>query len=235
LLLLAKLSVNVGDTVYAIGNPLGFEGSFSQGIVGSMRVLGSDRVLQITAPISPGSSGGPVLDEHGFVIGVSFATIENGQNLNFAIPSEYLAALQAAKTELRPLIGPIPRAKPHTPLQDRMGNKRPVAGVVLENLSYDSLTGVGAFSFSVRNKLREDVARVYGLVVFYDLRGEPIDVYHINYRGVIPAGTAKRIKDYVDQSVERLNCPGRPSPYLTAPPRAPKGKVEFRILDFAAG
>ena len=58
LLVMPVLSVNVGDTVYAIGNPLGLEGSFSQGMVSSVRVLGSDRLLQITAAISPGSSGG---------------------------------------------------------------------------------------------------------------------------------------------------------------------------------
>jgi Trypsin-like peptidase domain len=235
-----KVSLNVGDEVYAIGNPLGLEGSFSQGIVSSVRPLGSDRLLQISAPISPGSSGGPVFDKAGNVIGVSFASIENGQNLNFAIPSDYLYALQGsyalkgAETELRPLSSSIPRAKARTTLLDRIGNKRPLAGVVAENLSYDSVSvQAGDFSFSVRNKLREDVARIYGLVVFYDLRGEPIDVYHIKYGNVIPAGTAKRIKGYVDKSVERLNCPDRPFPYLADPPRAPKGRIEFRILDFA--
>jgi hypothetical protein len=85
---------------------------------------------------------------------------------------------------------------------------------------------------SVHNKLRDNVTGVYGIVIFYDVRGEPIDVYPINYRGMIPAGTAKRISGRVDRSVERLNCPDQPFPYLNAPPRPPKGKVEFRILDF---
>ena len=70
------------------GNPQGLEGTFSQGIVSSIRVLGADKILQITAPISPGSSGGPVLNEKGQVIGVSVATFRGGQNLNFAIPSK---------------------------------------------------------------------------------------------------------------------------------------------------
>jgi S1-C subfamily serine protease len=86
-------AVQVGETVYAVGNPHGLEGTFSQGIVSSMREVGPDRLLQITAPISPGSSGGPVLNGKGEVIGVSVATFRGGQNLNFAIPADYLRTL----------------------------------------------------------------------------------------------------------------------------------------------
>lgn len=53
-------SVQVGETIYAVGNPQGLEGTFSQGIVSSIREAGTDKLLQITAPISPGSSGGEV-------------------------------------------------------------------------------------------------------------------------------------------------------------------------------
>jgi S1-C subfamily serine protease len=67
----------------------------------TLRSLGSDRILQITTPISPGSSGCLVLDQSGNVVGVSFASIEKGQNPNFAVPSDYLVVLQAAKSELR--------------------------------------------------------------------------------------------------------------------------------------
>jgi S1-C subfamily serine protease len=88
-------AVQVGESVYAVGNPQGLEGTFSQGIVSSIREVGSDKLLQITAPISPGSSGGPVLSEKGEVIGVSVATFRGGQNLNFAIPSNYLKTLIA--------------------------------------------------------------------------------------------------------------------------------------------
>ena len=83
----------VGDEIYAVGNPEGFEGTFSQGIVSGIRQAGPGSVIQITAPISPGSSGGPVLNANGRVIGIAVASIKRGQNLNFAIPVSYLAAL----------------------------------------------------------------------------------------------------------------------------------------------
>ena len=87
--------VSVGERVYVAGNPMGFlEGTFSDGLVSGIRDLGAGREwLQISAPISEGSSGGPVLNKHGEVIGVAVATLKVGQNLNFAIPVKYLRDL----------------------------------------------------------------------------------------------------------------------------------------------
>ena len=95
--------VKIGETVYVAGNPKGLEGTFSNGIISSRRDKNTKERLQMTAPISPGSSGGPVLNSKGEVIGVSFMTLVGGQNLNFAIPSRYL-------TEL------LTKSKPATPL-----------------------------------------------------------------------------------------------------------------------
>jgi S1-C subfamily serine protease len=80
-------SLPVGERIVAIGNPEGLEGSVSEGIVSGFRSIDKDhRVIQITAPISPGSSGGPVFDSKGQVIGIASASLISGQNLNFAIP-----------------------------------------------------------------------------------------------------------------------------------------------------
>ena len=86
-------NVRIGATVYVAGNPKGLEGTFSDGIISSRRDKYTKERLQMTAPISPGSSGGPVLNRKGEVIGVSFMSLEGGQNLNFAIPSRYLRIL----------------------------------------------------------------------------------------------------------------------------------------------
>jgi len=95
--------VAVGDEVFVVGNPYGLEGTLSQGIMSGLRSVGPDSLLQITAPISPGSSGGQVLNSQGEVIGVAVATLTDGQNLNFAIPVSYLKAFLTEVKSLRPL------------------------------------------------------------------------------------------------------------------------------------
>jgi hypothetical protein len=83
-----------GDPVVAIGNPLGLEDTVSNGLV-SARRKGDDgtEVLQISAPIAPGSSGGPIFNDRGEVIGIAVAILEEGQNLNFGVPARYLGPL----------------------------------------------------------------------------------------------------------------------------------------------
>ena len=77
-----------GESVIVIGNPLGLAGSVSNGIVSAVRdVAGFGRILQISAPISQGSSGSPVINLQGQVIGVVTLQLNEGQSLNFAVPS----------------------------------------------------------------------------------------------------------------------------------------------------
>ena len=85
--------VRPGDAVVAIGHPLGLEDTVSNGLVSAVRQLGDLTALQISAPIAPGSSGGPLLDEHGEVIGVATAILHGGQNLNLGVPAKYVQAL----------------------------------------------------------------------------------------------------------------------------------------------
>ncbi|MGH9776504.1 MAG: S1C family serine protease [Candidatus Acidiferrales bacterium] len=90
--------VSPGDRVFAIGNPLGLEATLSEGIVSSVRELEGVSIIQTTAPISPGSSGGALLNVDGKVVGVTAFHIEGGQNLNFAIPSNYVKPLLSSNT-----------------------------------------------------------------------------------------------------------------------------------------
>jgi tetratricopeptide (TPR) repeat protein len=91
-----RTSPQEGESIVVIGNPLGLEGSISNGIVSAVRDIPSfGRIIQITAPISPGSSGSPVVNMRGEVVGVATLQLADGQSLNFAVPSDRVAQLQA--------------------------------------------------------------------------------------------------------------------------------------------
>ena len=79
-----------GQRVVAIGSPLGLFNSVSNGIISGFRVIENVDMIQFTAPISPGSSGGAVLNMYGEVIGISTAGIDNGQNINLAVGYEFI-------------------------------------------------------------------------------------------------------------------------------------------------
>jgi TPR repeat protein len=100
------IDLHVGDHVVAIGSPLGLEGTVSDGIVSALRqeTLGKDWI-QTTAPVSPGNSGGPLLNMNGIVVGVITrqVSLEQGQNLNFAIPAEEVKSLLSKSSELMAL------------------------------------------------------------------------------------------------------------------------------------
>ena len=100
-----NLSVNMpseGEDIVVIGNPLGLESSVSTGIVSAVRDIPAfGKIIQITAPISPGSSGSPVINSKGEVIGIATLVLKEGQNLNFAIPSGIIIALkETSKTPI---------------------------------------------------------------------------------------------------------------------------------------
>lgn len=79
-----------GQKVVAIGSPLGLLNSVSDGIISGFRDINDTEMIQFTAPISHGSSGGAVLNMYGELIGISTAGIDGGQNINLAIPYEQI-------------------------------------------------------------------------------------------------------------------------------------------------
>jgi S1-C subfamily serine protease len=80
--------VQEGDRVIVVGNPEGLRGTAAEGIVSSVRMRGA--LFQISAPVSEGSSGSPVFNEGGYVIGIATMSAKKGQNLNFAIASNVI-------------------------------------------------------------------------------------------------------------------------------------------------
>ncbi len=80
-------ALTTGSAVYALGSPLGLQNTFSEGIISNpKRTLDGTPYIQITAPISQGSSGGALLNKYGEAIGITSALFTDGQNLNLAVP-----------------------------------------------------------------------------------------------------------------------------------------------------
>lgn len=206
-------TVKIGEAVYVAGNPKGLEGTFSDGIISSLRTLEyKNKRLQMTAPISPGSSGGPVLNQKGEVIGVSFAGLRalDAQNLNFAIPSNYLKKL-------------LELPKPSTPLSQR---KRPISAetyYLWGNVKYDLGNYEGAIAdYTKAIQLKNDYAKAYnnrgmaktllkqyfGSITDYDMviRLNPANADAYNNRGRAKLGLGQHYAAIVDFDMAiRLN------------------------------
>ncbi len=109
----------IGSTVYTIGNTLGvLDNTFSQGIISGVRKVGDRTLLQTSAPISHGNSGGPLLNEGAQVVGITTSTIGDGQNLNFAVAADDICRLVSDSGSPKPLSGLVddaPSAKVQPP------------------------------------------------------------------------------------------------------------------------
>lgn len=91
---ISRGNLQEGEDIVVIGNPNGLQGTISQGIVSALRQYNDgSSVVQITAPMSHGSSGSPVVNMRGEVVGIAFAIEKDGQNLNYAVPGAYLAGI----------------------------------------------------------------------------------------------------------------------------------------------
>ena len=96
---LARSLPSIAESIVVIGSPYGLEQTISEGIISSVRdVPNVGKLLQISAPISSGSSGSPVLNMKGDVVGIVSFFFLGGQNLNFAIPTQYLLDLKPSET-----------------------------------------------------------------------------------------------------------------------------------------
>lgn len=91
-------SLDVGSKVFAIGSPLGLERTLSEGLVSAIRRDGATRLIQTTAAISPGSSGGALLDQGGRLVGITSFKMRNGESLNFAVDAARVQAIKDALT-----------------------------------------------------------------------------------------------------------------------------------------
>jgi S1-C subfamily serine protease len=132
----ASESEQVGEHVVAIGSPLAgvisisTEATVSDGIISGVRDWPEHqiKIFQITAPISPGSSGGVLLNSRGQAIGVTFAQLVGGQNLNFAIPATYVRAM-LGDSAIKPLTSVNTASVDERPRSDKDGPGGSYTGV----------------------------------------------------------------------------------------------------------
>lgn len=124
-------SLRIGQNIYAIGAPLGLEGSITQGIISSVRPVNEMfawadgfRIIQISTPVTHGSSGCPLVNDFGEVVGLVFAGRSEGQNLNAAIPINYVSPLIASAKDGIQLAG-INSFKPSAPKQSAAVARKP--------------------------------------------------------------------------------------------------------------
>lgn len=100
-LTISPTELQQGQIVYAIGDPLSLSTTISDGIVSAIRETNQGKLIQITNPISHGSSGGGLFDKNGRLIGITTFTLKYGQNLNFAIPADYRNSLGLIVPEIQ--------------------------------------------------------------------------------------------------------------------------------------
>jgi hypothetical protein len=99
---LAKKTPSLGEDIFVIGTPRGLEQTLSKGIISSVRTQGADNIIQFDAAVSSGSSGSPVFNMQGEVVGIVQASLTDSQNLNFAF----------ASTSIIPIISRLPGQTP---------------------------------------------------------------------------------------------------------------------------
>jgi S1-C subfamily serine protease/tetratricopeptide (TPR) repeat protein len=183
---------SIGDSIFAVGNPQGLEGTFSTGIVSAKRSIGSLSLLQITAPISEGSSGGPVLNSRGDVIGISQSILRKGQNLNFAVDVSALKPLLAHAGGISPL-----SSLTETRQEPSHGSESPRADANVLATHVVASRNKTACSFSIENRLSGPVTNIKYVIVAVDSDGSPIDSLEDRYEGgmgTILPGLAKAVK-----------------------------------------
>lgn len=164
-------ALRTGQRVYAIGAPQGLELTISEGIVSALREVPSGTVIQTTAPISPGSSGGGLFDADGKLVGVMTFQHRFGQNLNFAVPADWIPMMRS-RTASQSVSDPVARDSrpPQEPEDDS-----PEALVVGKWWCFGSLSGRnGEYRFLDDGRVRLDTSDGTSLAGFYRVSGKRV-------------------------------------------------------------
>ena len=202
----------IGSKIFTIGNPRGLEGTISEGIISAKRKEDYD-LIQITAPISPGNSGGPLINEKGNVIGVSTFTFKNSQNLNFSVPIKYI---NECKTHVY---------KPISQKRKKLVNKTAIS---MTNFKKPTIKDFEWMSF--KNHTQNFIKSLSGVLIYKTVKGEIIDYQMVNEDILIPPNLSKQLKiwsfdrdmNYTTNEIYKNDTPGGREYFY----------AEFRLLSY---
>jgi hypothetical protein len=212
-------TVVVGEDIVVIGNPAGLEGTVSKGIISGVRKAEGVKLIQITAPISPGSSGGPVFNLLGKVVGLATAYLYTGQNLNFATPINYLKDLKPATIKF----GSIPPPPIKSPGANKEGktlvqvfnvHSRSEIFFMGSSLCY-ATTGC---DFALRNQSNYPVSNIDLFFIYRDYNDEIVSYSAMRCKGPILPKLA--LQFYHSHHVNHWGS------------KTKSGTIEVRILDY---
>ena len=217
-------NVGTGDRIYAAGNPRGLTGTFTDGLVSAVRTIREGlRIFQVSAPISPGSSGGPILNSFGGVIGVASAGIEGGQNLNFAVPSEYVQALMAKDRGEEKKISDFAKSK-----STSFAGKSREEALIADRFKWTGEHADQGCTFVIQNTAEFTVKDVECIVVFLDEDGRPIHFVRYMYKSSeIPPGLARTVELLPSSELVQQNFVNLPDSV-----RKSTRSVQLRMLDY---
>jgi len=209
-------TIAIGEDILAIGNPAGLEGTVSKGIISGVREVDDIKFIQITAPISPGSSGGPVFDLAGKVIGVATAYLTYGQSLNFAMPINYLKSLKPNKLNLVSL----PKVSKNKSLK-KDDTLVQVFDVFPE---CDFGKDLKMLEFAIKNLNNYPIKNIKLFIVYKNYKGEVISYSSMKIeKSILPKLALQFVNNhYVRNFVQQEKATSKWRP----------GEVDIRILDY---
>lgn len=221
-------SITVGEDIVAIGNPAGLEGTISKGIISGIRKTEEIKLIQITAPISPGSSGGPVFNMSGNVIGIATAYINEGQNLNFMMPINYLKTLKQNKVKLFSL--------PKANSKGKTAKNYSSIEIFDKNDKFYSTSDEVFSNFAIRNLNDYSIKNIKLFFVYKNYKGEVVTYSAKKIsETILPKLSLQfshyhKVKNFIEEGKEYEYT--RSSEGVLMQMNPIHGSVEIRILDY---